>query len=131
MAKFKIYSPAGTEIYEGAPSFTGQYMAPGLLEFREIASPIPLNLVAGCYVDYTRTGFRYKIYSVPQVKKQARQLSYGGAFIYQNVQLYDASKMLEFCPFPIRDVYTAGLAHGSCNFIFAVAGMNSSIFALT
>ena len=99
MAKFKIYSPAGTEIYEGTPSFTGQYMAPGLLEFREIASPVPLDLVAGCYVDYTRTGFRYKIYSVPQVKKQARQRSYGGAFLYQNVQLYDASKMLEYCPF--------------------------------
>lgn len=99
MAKFKIYSPAGTEIYEGTPSFTGQYMAPGLLEFREIASPVPLDLVAGCYVDYTRTGFRYRIYGVPQVKKQARQRSYGGAFIYQNVQLYDASKMLEFCPF--------------------------------
>lgn len=99
MAKFKIYSPAGTEIYEGTPSFTGQYMAPGLLEFREIASPVPLDLSAGCYVDYTRTGFRYKIYSVPQVKKQARKQSYGGAFLYQNVQLYDASKMLEFCPF--------------------------------
>lgn len=99
MAKFKIYSPAGTEIYEGAPSFTGQYMAPGLLEFREIASPVPLDLVAGCYVDYIRTGFRYRIYGVPQVKKQARRRSYGGAFIYQNVQLYDASKMLEFCPF--------------------------------
>lgn len=99
MAKFKIYSPAGTEIYEGTPSFTGQYMAPGLLEFREIASPVPLDLVAGCYVDYTRTGFRYRIYGVPQVKKQARRRSYGGAFIYQNVQLYDASKMLEFCPF--------------------------------
>lgn len=99
MAKFKIYSPAGTEIYEGTPSFTGQYMAPGLLEFREIASPVPLDLVAGCYVDYTRTGFRYRIYGVPQVKKQARQRSYGGAFMYQNVQLYDASKMLEYCPF--------------------------------
>ena len=99
MAKFKIYSPAGTEIYEGTPSFTGQYMAPGLLEFREIASPVPLDLSAGCYVDYTRTGFRYKIYSVPQVKKQARKQSYGGAFLYQNVQLYDASKMLEYCPF--------------------------------
>ena len=99
MAKFKIYSPAGTEIYEGTPSFTGQYMAPGLLEFREIASPVPLDLVAGCYVDYTRTGFRYRVYGVPQVKKQARQRSYGGAFMYQNVQLYDASKMLEYCPF--------------------------------
>jgi hypothetical protein len=69
------------------------------LEFREIASPIPLDLSAGCYVDYTRTGFRYRIYGVPQVKKQARKQSYGGAFLYQNVQLYDASKMLEYCPF--------------------------------
>ena len=99
MAKFTIYSPTGTALYTGAPSFTGQYMKPGLLEFREICVPSTVELVAGCYVDYTRTGFRYRIYNVPQVKKQARPLSYGAAFVYQGVQLFDASKMLEYCPF--------------------------------
>ena len=99
MAKFTIYSPAGVALYSGTPSYTGQYMKPGLLEFREIASPSPIDFSAGCYVDYSRTGHRYRIYTVPQVKKQSRSLTYGGAFLYQGVQLFDASKMLEYCPF--------------------------------
>lgn len=99
MARFTIYSPAGVALYEGTPTFTGQYMKPGLLEFREVAMPSLVDLVPGCYVDYTRTGNRYRIYTVPQLKKQARSLSYGGAYVYQSVQLYDASKMLEYCPF--------------------------------
>lgn len=99
MAKFTIYSPTGTALYTGTPSFTGQYMKPGLLEFREVSLPSITPLEPGCYVDYSRTGYRYRIYTVPQIKKQARALSYGGAFVYQGVQLYDASKMLEYCPF--------------------------------
>lgn len=99
MARFTIYSPAGVALYSGTPTFTGQYMKPGLLEFREIASPSPIDFSAGCYVDYGRTGHRYRIYTVPQVKKQSRSLTYGGAFLYQGVQLFDASKMLEYCPF--------------------------------
>lgn len=74
-------------------------MKPGVLEFRDIPSPVILALTPGCYVDYTRTGFRYKIYATPQIKKQARSSTYGGAFVYQGVQLFDASKMLEYCPF--------------------------------
>ena len=99
MARFTIYSPAGVALYEGTPTFTGQYMKPGLLEFREVALPALVDLVPGCYVDYTRTGHRYRIYTAPQLKKQARTNTYGGAFVYQSVQLYDASKMLEYCPF--------------------------------
>ena len=99
MARFTIYSPAGVALYEGTPSFTGQYMKPGLLEFREVALPALVDLVPGCYVDYARTGHRYRIYTAPQLKKQARTNTYGGAFVYQSVQLYDASKMLEYCPF--------------------------------
>ncbi len=79
-------------------------MKPGLLEFREVALPALMDLVPGCYVDYTRTGHRYRIYTAPQLKKQARSNSYGGAFVYQSVQLYDASKELEYCPF--RDLVT-------------------------
>ena len=99
MAKFTIYSPSGAALYTGTPTFTGQYMKPGLLEFREVALPALVDLVPGCYVDYTRTGHRYRIYTAPQLKKQARTNTYGGAFVYQSVQLYDASKMLEYCPF--------------------------------
>ena len=104
MARFTIYSPTGTALYTGTPTFTGQYMKPGFLEFREVALALFVELVPGCYVDYTRTGRRYKIYTAPQLKKQARPSSYGGAFVYQSVQLYDASKMLEYCPF--RDLVT-------------------------
>ena len=99
MARFTIYSPTGTALYTGTPTFTGQYMKPGFLEFREVALALFVELVPGCYVDYTRTGHRYRIYTVPQLKKQARTNSYGAAFVYQSVQLYDASKMLEYCPF--------------------------------
>lgn len=109
MARFTIYSPTGAALYTGTPTFTGQYMKPGFLEFRDVALPSLVDLVPGCYVgyeqngvtvpQYSRTGFSYKIYTVPQLKKQARSLSYGGAFVYQSVQLYDASKMLEYCPF--------------------------------
>ena len=109
MAKFTIYSPNGAALYTGTPTFTGQYMKPGLLEFREISTPNLIDFSAGCYVgydvngtvipQYSRTGYTYKLYSVPQVKKQARQYSYGAAFVYQGVQFFDASKELELCPF--------------------------------
>lgn len=99
MARFTIYSPTGTALYTGTPSFTGQYMKPGLLEFREVSVPTLLALEPGCYVNYDRTGYRYRIYTVPQIKKQARRATYGGAFVFQGVQLYDASKQLEYCPF--------------------------------
>ena len=108
MARFTIYSPTGTAIYTGTPTFTGQYMKPGFLEFRDVALPDYVELVSGCYVDYTRVtdslggsdvARRYKVYTAPQLKKQARSYSYGAAYLYQSVQLYDASKMLEYCPF--------------------------------
>jgi len=109
MSKFTIYSPDGKALYTGTPTFTGQYMKPGMLEFREVSSPTLLDLQQGCYVgyddngtvvpEYSRTGFTYKLYTVPQVKKQARPYSYGAAFVYQSVQFFDASKMLEYCPF--------------------------------
>ena len=106
MARFTIYSPTGTALYTGTPSFTGQYMKPGLLEFREVSVPTLLALEPGCYVDYDRTGYRYRIYTVPQIKKQARRATYGGAFVFQGVQLYDASKQLEYCLF--RDLVKGG-----------------------
>ena len=100
MSKFSIIpSGGGTALYSGCPSFTGTYMKPGMLEFREVCSPTPIDWSVGDYVEYTRTGLTYRLYSTPQVKKQARSTEYGGAFVYQNVQLYDDSKQLDICPF--------------------------------
>lgn len=99
MARFKIYSSGGTEKAQGCPTFTGTYMKSGVLDFREIGSPTPISWTIGDYVDYTRTGLRYYLYGIPQIKRQASNGSYGGAFVYQNVQLHDSSYDFEICPF--------------------------------
>ena len=109
MAKFGIYSVAGVKKAEGYPTFTGTYMKAGVLDFREIASPTPIDWAIGDYVGYeqngsvvpaySRTGFKYVLYNVPQVKRQASNGTYGGAFVYQNVQFHDASYDFEICPF--------------------------------
>lgn len=99
MARFTIYSALGVAKYSGYPTFTGTYMKPGTLEFREIASPTPIEWAVGDYVDYPKTGLRYKLYSIPQLKKQAQSGKYGAAYVYQNVQFFDASYDLEICPF--------------------------------
>ena len=100
MSKFSIIpNGGGTARYSGCPTFSGTYMKPGMLEFREVASPTPIDFAVGDYVAYPRTGFTYRLYGIPQVKKQARSTEYGGAFVYQNVQFFDDSKKLEICPF--------------------------------
>ena len=99
MAKFNIYSSDGTLKAVGYPTYTGTYMKPGVVEFREIASPFPIDWAVGDYVDYTKTGFRYKLYKLPQVSRKARNGSYGAAFVYQGVQFYDASYLLSLIPF--------------------------------
>jgi len=102
MSKFSVIpkSGSGSPKYSGTPTFTGTYMKPGVLEFREVASPVPIDWEPGDYVIYSRTGnLAYRLYNVPQLKKQARSNTYGGAYIYQGVQFFDDSKQLEFCPF--------------------------------
>ena len=99
MAKFNIYSSGGVLKGVGCPTYTGTYMKPGVLEFREIASPTPIEWAVGDYVDYARTGFRYKLYSTPQTKRQSRDRLYGGAFLYQNVQFHDDTFILTIVPF--------------------------------
>jgi len=101
MARFDVIpkSGSGSAKYSGTPTFTGTYMKPGMLEFREAASPSPIGWEVGDYVVYTRTGLTYRLYTVPQLKKQARSNTYGGAYIYQGVQFFDDSKQLEICPF--------------------------------
>ena len=109
MAKFNIYSSTGVLKGVGYPTYTGTYMKPGVLEFREIASPAPIEWAIGDYVGYVdnntivpaypRTGLKYSLYKIPQVKRQARQNTYGGAMLYQNVQFHDASFLLTIIPF--------------------------------
>ena len=103
MARFKIFSKDGATVrYEGKPRYISSYLRPSHLEFSEIASDIPIQWEVGDYVEYPRTGMKYYLYSVPQVSKNARKGSYGGAFTYTSVQFYASSKDLEIAPF--RDI---------------------------
>lgn len=103
MSRFKIYSKDGQTIrYEGAPTYIGTYLKPSCLEFREISSPVPIDWEVGDNVFYDRTGLTYRLYSIPQPKKQARRGSYGASFVYSGVQLYADTKQLEIAPF--RDI---------------------------
>lgn len=88
--------------YSGAPKYNGLFGRPSYIEFAEIASPVPIEWQVGDYVDYTRTGFRYKLYTVPQVAKSARSGEAGDAFVYKNVQFFCATKDLEIALF--RDI---------------------------
>ena len=100
MARFSIISKDGKAVrYEGKPRYNGSYLRPSYLEFSEIASPAPIAWEVGDYVDYPRTGMRYRLYSIPQPSKNARKGSYGGAFTYSNVQLHAATKELEIALF--------------------------------
>ena len=72
MAHFAIKSADGQQTrYTGCPVYHGAHLKPAYLEFKEIASPVLIPWQIGDYVDYGRTGFRYKLYSVPQPTKQA------------------------------------------------------------
>lgn len=103
MARFKIISKDGSKVrYEGKPRYNGSYLRPSYLEFSEIASATPIAWEIGDYVDYPRTGMRYRLYSIPQASKNARKDSHGKAFTYSNVQLYSATKELEIALF--RDI---------------------------
>ena len=98
--RFSIYSKDGSTIrYTGKPKYNGTYLKTPYLEFSEIASPVKIDWEIGDYVDYPRTGLRYKLYSIPQPKKNARTSTYGAAYTYSNVQLYDATKELEIALF--------------------------------
>lgn len=100
MPKFSIIPKGGGAArYSGTPTYTGTYMKTGVLEFREVASPTPIPFSVGDYVVYSRTGRTYRLYELPQVKKQAANSKYGGGYLYQNVQFKDDSYQLEICPF--------------------------------
>ena len=103
MAKFSIYSRDGQkERYVGTPRFSSSYLGIDCIEFGTITSPSPIEWEVGDYIDYSRTGMRYTLYSLPQPKKVARRNEYGAAFEYSNVQFFAATKQLEIAPF--RDI---------------------------
>ena len=103
MAKFNIISKDGASVrYTGCPRYSGSYMGVGVLEFSEISSPSPINWEIGDFVDY-RNG-RYRLYSLPEPRKQARRNEYGAAFVYAGVQFHSPVKQLEIALF--RDIVT-------------------------
>lgn len=99
MARFTIYSKDGAARHSGNPQFNGSYMGVDYLEFRSISSPVPIDWERGDFVDYYRTGLRYRLYSTPMPGKVARRGEYGGSFEYSNVQFHAATKELEIAPF--------------------------------
>lgn len=100
MARFKIWSADGSKVrFEGCPKYIGAYLKPSHLEFSQVSSPAPIDWQVGDYVDYYRTGLRYRLFSIPQPTKNARRMSYGSAFVYENVQLFAATKELEIALF--------------------------------
>ena len=111
MARFTIKSADGQQNrYTGCPTYHGTFLKPAYIEFTQIASPVPIAWGIGDYVDYTRTGFRYKLYAIPQPEKSAVQHAAGDSFMYKDVQLYCATKDLEIAPF--RDlVISDNLVH--------------------
>ena len=100
MARFEILSADGSKVrFEGCPKYVGAYLKPAYLEFSQVSSPTPIDWQVGDYVDYYRTGLRYRLFSIPQATKNARKMSYGSAFVYENVQLFSATKELEIALF--------------------------------
>lgn len=100
MARFFIKSADGqNNRYRGCPTYHGTFLKPAYIEFSQIASPTLIPWEIGDYVDYTRTGYRYRLYSVPQPEKRAVATAAGDSFVYHDVQLYCASKDLEIAPF--------------------------------
>lgn len=106
MSKFSIYSKDGSVIrYAGEPKYVGTFMGVSYIEFSSIDSPVPISWERGDYVDYYRIGKRFRLYSRPEPKKQARRGESGASFVYSNVKFYASTKDLEIAPF--RDLVPA------------------------
>ena len=103
MAKYSIISKDKASVrHIGCPRYSGSYMGVGILEFSEISSPSPISWEIGDFVDYRNK--IYRLYSLPEPKKQARKGEYGAAFVYTGVQFHSPVKELEIALF--RDVVT-------------------------
>lgn len=101
MAHYSIISSqsGAATLWTGAPKYVGAYLKPGYLEFPAIGSPTAIAWHVGDYVVYSRTGKTYRLYRTPQAAEQGVASKYGASFLYENVQFFDDSKQLEFCPF--------------------------------
>lgn len=109
MAKFQIKSANGQTVrYEGKPKYNGVFGKPSCLEFAEIASPVQINFEVGDYIDYSRTGFRYYLYSIPQPTKQSSNNTSGEGYVYKNVQFFCRTQDLEIAPFRDLVLNTSG-----------------------
>ena len=96
MAEYNIKSATTGQIkYTGTMRYIGTFLKPGYCEFQDIGSPAKINWEVGDYIDYPRTGLRYKLYNIPSQAKQSQANKYGAAFLYENVQFFDATKDLE------------------------------------
>ena len=96
MAEYNIKSATTGQIkYTGTMRYIGTFLKPGYCEFQDIGSPTKINWEVGDYIDYPRTGLRYKLYTIPSQAKQSQANKYGAAFLYENVQFFDATKDLE------------------------------------
>lgn len=94
-----ISSQTSGTLFDGAPRYVGAYLKPGYLEFSAVGSPTAIPWHVGDYAVYPKTGKTYRLYRTPQMVEQGESNRYGGSFLYENVQLFDDSKRLEFCPF--------------------------------
>ena len=100
MALFSIMSSDGqTTRYSGKLRYNGIFGGVSYVEFSQIASPTLIDFHVGDYLDYSRTGFRYRLYSVPLPTKKSGNNTVGDSYIYKNVQLHCATKDLELAPF--------------------------------
>lgn len=100
MARFSIMAAGGASVrYRGCPVYHGTYMKPSYLEFREIVSDSPIEWAVGDYVDYTRTGLRYRLYNLPETVQNSEKSGVGRKYVYSNVCFYTGTKELERCLF--------------------------------
>ncbi len=116
MSRYKIYSSGGVELYEGCPTYVGQYMKPGTLTFRNVSSPVPINFAVGCYAVYDKVRplpaaipTHFSMCTIPAMKKLARRRTNGDSFVYDQVVLYDDTKLFDYIPF--RDVVPVDNGH--------------------
>ena len=127
MAQFSIKSKTGNITRaKGEPVYNGTYLRPGCLEFAEIASPVPIDWTVGDYVDYSRTGLRYRLYNTPKARKQGEQNRYGASFVYENVQFFDIMKEVELAPF-IDLVPADNMVHFSTQNVVAFFGTPANV----
>jgi hypothetical protein len=94
---YKVYDKSGNIRCETTTvEFNGTWKSVGKLT-ATIYSPVPIEFANGDYITYRDV--KYTLRYLPSVKKQATKLSYGQAFVYDNMIFYAASDDLTRCMF--------------------------------